>query len=170
MCAQQRMKNQADLKHSEREFVEGDMIYLKLQPHIQSSVAPRSNHKLTFRYHGPFKILQRVGAVAYKLQLPHEAKIHPVVHVPQLKRHLAYMDGVSTDLSSVSFDPAVVVFPVIVLDKAYKSTSSSIALRILVQWDTPSKLLSWEDEWDLRRRYPDAPAWGQAASEGGRMS
>jgi hypothetical protein len=93
-----------------------------------------------------------------------------VVHVSQLKRHLAYMDGVSTDLSSVSFDPAGVVVPVTVLDKAYKSTSSSIALRILVQWDTPSKLLSWEDEWDLQRHYPDAPAWGQAASEGGRMS
>jgi ribosomal protein L21E len=76
MCAQQRMKKQADLKRSEREFAEGDMVYLKLQPHIQSFVAPRSNHKLTFRYCGPFEILQRVGAVAYKLQLPHEAKIH----------------------------------------------------------------------------------------------
>jgi hypothetical protein len=110
-----------------------DMVYLKLQPHIQSSMAPRSNHKLSFRYYGPFKILQRVGVVAYKLQLPPEAKIHPVVHVSQLKQHLANMDGVSTDLSSMSFDPAIVVAPVTVLDKAYKSTGSSTSLRILVQ-------------------------------------
>jgi hypothetical protein len=109
------------------------MVYLKLQPHIQSSAAPRSNHKLSFRYYGPFKILQRVGALAYKLQLPPEAKIHPVVHVSQLKQHLANMDGVSTDLSSMSFDPAIVVAPVTVLDKAYKSTGSSTSLRILVQ-------------------------------------
>jgi hypothetical protein len=68
----------------------------------------------------------------------------------------------------VSFDPVVVVALVTIQDKAYKSTGSSTALRILVQWDTPSKLLSWEDEWDLRRRYPDVPAWGQAASEGGK--
>jgi hypothetical protein len=157
------MNKQANSKRSEREFAEGDMVFLKLQPHIQSFVAPRSNHKLTFRYYGPFKILQRVEAVAYKLQLPPEDKIHPVVQVSQLKQHLANMDEVSADLSYVSFDPAAMVAPVIVLDKAYKSTGSSIALRILVQWDTPSKLISWEDECDLRRRYSDALAWGQAA-------
>jgi ribosomal protein L21E len=79
--AQQRMKAQADAKRSEREFQVGDMVYLKLQPHIQSSVASRSNQKLAFKYDGSFKVLQRVGAVAYKLALPDHAKIHPVVHV-----------------------------------------------------------------------------------------
>jgi hypothetical protein len=59
------MKSQADKKRSE-EFQVGDMIYLKLQPHIQSLVAFRSNQKLSFRFYGPFKILDRVGVVAYK--------------------------------------------------------------------------------------------------------
>ena len=57
---QQRMKNQSDKNRSEREFSEGDLVYLKLQPHIQSSVAFRSNNKLSFRYFGPYKILSRV--------------------------------------------------------------------------------------------------------------
>lgn len=65
--AQQRMKAQADAKRTKREFQVNDMVYLKLQPHIQSSVASRSNQKLAFKYFGPFKVLQRVGAVAYKL-------------------------------------------------------------------------------------------------------
>lgn len=79
--AQHRMKHYADLQHSEKEFVVGDLAYLKLQPYIQSSVALRSNQKLSFRYYGPFKVLAHVGTVAYHLQLPDECKIHPVVHV-----------------------------------------------------------------------------------------
>jgi transposase InsO family protein len=79
--AQQRMKHQADKNRTEREFSVGDKVYLKLQPHVQSSVAFRSNHKLSYRFYGPFQITERVGAVAYKLQLPASALIHQVVHV-----------------------------------------------------------------------------------------
>lgn len=62
------------------------MVFLKLQPHVQSSLAPRGNNKIIFRFYGPYRILQRVGSVAYKLDLPPQAKIHPVVHVSQLKK------------------------------------------------------------------------------------
>lgn len=79
--AQHRMKHYADLQHSEKEFAVGDMVYLKLQPYIQSLVAPRSNLKLSFRYYGPFKVVARVGAVAYCLLLPDDCRIHPVVHI-----------------------------------------------------------------------------------------
>jgi hypothetical protein len=82
--AQNRMKQQADKKRSEREFATGDSVYLKLQPY-QTSVADRLSHKLAFRYFGPYLVLQRVGKVAYHLQLPPSARIHRVVHVSQLK-------------------------------------------------------------------------------------
>jgi hypothetical protein len=67
--AQQRQKFQADKNRSERSFTVGEMVYVKLQPYVQTSVAARSNHKLSFRYFGPFKIIGRVGTVAYKLEL-----------------------------------------------------------------------------------------------------
>jgi hypothetical protein len=44
--AQLHMKHQADRGQSEREFHEGDQVFLKLQPYIQSSLVPRSNKKL----------------------------------------------------------------------------------------------------------------------------
>jgi transposase InsO family protein len=48
--AQRRMKNQADKKRSERQFEVGDLVYLKLQPFVQQSVAVRTNNKLSLRY------------------------------------------------------------------------------------------------------------------------
>lgn len=86
--AQQRMKAQADKNRTERTFAIGEMVYLKLQPHIQPSVAYRGNHKLSFRFFGSYKILQKVGQVAYNLALPESSKIHPVVHVSRLKKHI----------------------------------------------------------------------------------
>lgn len=72
--AQHRMKTQADKHRQEREFQPGDMVYMKLQPYVQSSVAARSNKKLSFRFYGTYKVVQRVGAVAYKLKLPTGSK------------------------------------------------------------------------------------------------
>jgi hypothetical protein len=81
-----RMKHQADKGRTERTFAVGDLVFLKLQPYIQSSVAPRAHHKLLFKYYGPYQVLERVGKVAYRLALPESSRIHPVIHVSQLKK------------------------------------------------------------------------------------
>ena len=102
---QQRMKHQANKHRSEREFVGGDLVYLKLLPCIQSSVAPRSNYKLSFRFYGPFKILDRIGSVAYRLKLPLDCQIHPIVHVSQLKKHIPTSVVLEDDINTVPVDP-----------------------------------------------------------------
>jgi hypothetical protein len=75
------MKHQADKKRTERVFAMGDQVFLKLQPYVQSSVAPRAHHKLLFKYNGPYVILERIGEMAYRLDLPSTSRIHPVIHV-----------------------------------------------------------------------------------------
>ena len=129
------MKNQADKKRSEREFQVGDLVFLKLQPYVQSTVASRTHQKLSFRFYGPFKIIVRVGQVAYKLELPPSAKIHPVVHVSQLKKQVPPAAWVSQDLSSVATDPFLARDPVCVLDKRVILHGASMVPQLRVKWD-----------------------------------
>jgi len=144
--AQQCMKSQADKHQTKMEFAVGDSVFLKLQPYVQSTVASRSNQKLSFRFYGPFKITQRVGQVAYKLDLPPDAKIHPVVHVSQLKQHVPASVSVSSDLSTVCSDPARIMWPQNILEKRSVRHGDTVVPQYLIQWGgLPAEMATWED-------------------------
>ncbi|CAL9242528.1 unnamed protein product [Arabidopsis halleri] len=72
------MKKVADKKLCEVVYQVGEWVYLKLQPYRQQFVVRRNCHKLSAKFFGPFRILERIGAVAYRLKLPDASKIHNV--------------------------------------------------------------------------------------------
>lgn len=140
--AQHRMKVSTDKSRSERSFEVNDWVYLKLQPYIQSSLAPRVNQKLAFRFFGPFKIIQRIGVVAYKLELPRSSQIHPVFHVSQLKR------AVPTNTVIASLPSALngLQVPEAILQRRVITTSSGVRPQVLIKWsNSPVALSTWED-------------------------
>jgi hypothetical protein len=155
--AQQRMKCPADKHRSEREFQVGDLVYLKVQPYVQVSLTPRSYQKLAFQFFGPYKILQRIGKVAYKLDLPDHAKIHNVVHVSQLKKHIPSSMVISSDINVINaIDSSV---PVACLEQQLIKKAGATALRMLARWrGLPSSLVIWEAYETLKMAHPSTSA------------
>ncbi|GJZ34520.1 retrovirus-related pol polyprotein from transposon TNT 1-94 [Tanacetum coccineum] len=84
-AARDRQKSYADLKCKPMEFQVGDKVMLKVSP-WKGVVRFGKQGKLNPRYIGPFKVLERVGSVAYKLELPLElSRVHNTFHVSNLK-------------------------------------------------------------------------------------
>lgn len=161
--AQQRQKYQADKHRSERSFDVGDWVFLKLQPYVQSSLIKRANHKLYFRYFGPYQILEKIGQMAYKLLLPDSTSIHSVFHVSLLKKAVDDLSQVSDELPAQT---DTLQFPVKVLHRRIQTKDERTVSQVLVQWSSwPPALATWENEFVLREKFPTAPAWGQAVPE-----
>ncbi|XP_070017584.1 uncharacterized protein [Nicotiana sylvestris] len=148
------MKYYADKRRIDREFQVGDLVYLKLQPYRQISLALRRNLKLSSKYYGPYKVLARIGKVAYKLDLPHESKVHPVFHISLLKKTMGDRVVVHTTLPLTSEDGKFLVKPVAIPQRQLIKRDNSTVVRVLVQWSNPPpKDATWEDYHYINARF-----------------
>jgi len=57
------------------------MVFLKIKPYRLRSLARKYNEKLSPQFYGPYKVIARIGEVAYKLELPLTVRVHSVFHV-----------------------------------------------------------------------------------------
>ena len=145
--AQDIMKQQADKSRREVEFSVGDMVFLKLQPYRQKTVSRRVCQKLAAKFYGPYKVLERIGKASYKLFLPAESKIHPVVHISQIKKAL----GESTQVQQLTpvclGEVAGELVPDEVLAKRYNMKGE---LELLVHWRDSTEV---DDSWMPSREF-----------------
>ena len=110
--------------------------------------------KLSARFFGPYKVLEKIGQVAYKLDLPAGSRIHPVFHVSQLKAHIGSTDFQS-QLLVLDNDGLLVKEPLHILDRRMKKVGNVAATEVLVRWsNTFPEDDTWEDLALLQQQYP----------------
>ena len=130
-------------------------MYLKLQPYKQRTLAYKGKWKLSPRNLGPFQVPQKFGAIAYKLDLPLEAKIHPIFHVSCLKLKLGQHIHPLPTLPPVDEEGQVQIEPTAVLQTKTKALRSQVITEVLVQWfGYPSKDAIWESLHQLQLIFP----------------
>jgi len=144
--ATNRMKQTADKKRRDVSFNEGDMVFLRLQPYQQSSAFKRVHQKLATRFFGPYPIIQKVGNVAYKLQLPEGVHIHSVFHMSLLKKYVGDASDTHTDLPPVSDEGAIILEPEAILDHRWVKQGGKFLAESLVKW---KHLLTEEATWEV---------------------
>ncbi|GJV26029.1 putative reverse transcriptase domain-containing protein [Tanacetum coccineum] len=113
--------------------------------------------KLNPRYVGPFKVLGKVGSVAYKLKLPEElSRVHNTFHVSNLKK--CYADEpLAVPLDGLHFDDKLqfIKEPVKIMDREVKQLRRSRVLIFKVQWNSRrGPEFTWEHEDQFRKKYP----------------
>jgi hypothetical protein len=156
-AAQSRQKSYADKKRREASFNPGDFVYLKVSP-IRGTRRFQVHGKLAPRYIGPYKVLKRVGAVAYRLELPEEmSDIHPVFHISQLRRCLKVLEEKRVPVETIDLQPDLRYqeVPVKILDTVVKRIRTTEVRVCRVQWSRHGvEEATWEREDALRKEFP----------------
>ncbi|GJU10489.1 putative reverse transcriptase domain-containing protein [Tanacetum coccineum] len=156
LTARSRQKSFAYRRTKPLEFEVGNMVLLKVSP-WKGTVRFGKRGKLSPCYIGPFKILARVGPVAYTLELPEELKgIHSTFHVLNLKKCLAE-GNIIVLIDEIQLDDKLhkIEEPVEVVDREVKRLKQSRIPIIKVRWNSQrGPEFTWEREDQIKKKYP----------------
>ncbi|GJV51149.1 hypothetical protein Tco_1446890 [Tanacetum coccineum] len=155
-AARDRQKSYADLKRTPMEFQVKDRVMLKVSP-WKGFVRFGKRGKLSPRYVGPFKVLEKVRFVAYKLEFPQElSRVHNTFHVSNFKKCYAN-EPLAVPLGGLHIDDKLhsVEEPMKVMNREAKQLKQSRIPIIKVRWNFRRGLkFTWECEDQFRKKYP----------------
>lgn len=153
------MKHYADKKRKDREFLVGDVVYLKLQPYRHTSLSLHMFLKLHSKFYGPFKVLEKVGNTAYKLLLPEGCQLHHTLHVSQLKKHIGSHVIPTKYLPLVDANGLIKMEPGAILERKLilwpQGNISIPVVHWLIKWvNMPVEAATWEDAAFIQKVFP----------------
>ncbi|GKD66464.1 hypothetical protein Tco_1308572 [Tanacetum coccineum] len=155
-AARDRQKSYADKRRRPLEFEVGDKVMLKVAP-WKGVMRFGKRGKLNPRYIGPFRIIERIGPVTYRLELPQElSRVHNVFHVCDLKKCLSD-DTLVIPLEEIQLDDKLnfVEEPVEIMDREVKQLKRSRIPIVKVRWNARrGPEYTWEHEDQFREKYP----------------
>ncbi|GKA42453.1 hypothetical protein Tco_0735113 [Tanacetum coccineum] len=155
-AARDRQKSYADVRRKPLEFQVGDRVMLKVSP-WKGVVRFGKRGKLNPRYIGPFKVLAKVGTVAYRLELPQQlSRVHSTFHVSNLKKCLSD-EPLAVPLDEIHIDDKLrfVEEPVEIMDREVKRLKRNRIPIIKVRWNSRrGPEFTWEREDQFQKKYP----------------
>ncbi|KAC9326665.1 hypothetical protein E3N88_45982 [Mikania micrantha] len=155
-AARDRQKSYADNRRRPLEFQVNDLVMLKVSP-WKGIFRFGKRGKLSPRFVGPFKILERIGSVAYRLELPTElGNIHDVFHVSNLKKCLVD-ESLIVPLKEIQVDEKLQFReePVEVMDREVKVLKRSRIPIVKIRWNSQrGPEYTWEREDQMKEKYP----------------
>ena len=144
--AQHHMKKYADSKRLDKSFAVDQWVWAKFHPYRQQSAVRRLNFKLSKRYFGPFKIIERVGPVAYRLDLPSTSKVHSVLHVSLLKPYIGPIPPTSVTIADTT--PPPLPTPRAIIADRTTTTPAGDCYQVLVEWEGQHREDATWESWD----------------------
>jgi hypothetical protein len=145
--AQNQQKIYVDQHIVERSFEVGDLVFLRLHPYRQSSLKRSAAEKLKPKFYGPYRVIRRIGKVAYELELPQGSKIHNIFHVSCLKKAVGQQISISQELPPLDEEGQLELVPEEVVEQRERRLRSRIIREFLVRWrGLPVEDATWEGE------------------------
>ncbi|GJX02625.1 hypothetical protein Tco_0186538 [Tanacetum coccineum] len=155
-AARDRQKSYAYRRRNPLEFKVGDKVMLKVSP-WKGVIRFGKRGKLNPRYIGPFKILAKVGTLAYRLELPEQlSRVHSTFHVSNLKK--CFVDEpLAIPLDEIQIDDKLnfIEEPVEIMDREVKRLKQSRIPIVKVRWNSRrGPEFTWEREDQMKKKYP----------------
>ncbi|GJS61397.1 putative reverse transcriptase domain-containing protein [Tanacetum coccineum] len=154
--ARDRQKSYVGKRRKPLEFNIGDYVLLKVSP-WKGVVRFGKKGKLAPRFVGPFEIIEKVGPVAYRLDLPQELYgVHETFHVSNLKKCLVDQTlQVSLDEIRVDDKLNFMEKPMEIMEREFKKLKRSRIAIVKVRWNLKrGPEFMWEREDQIRLKYP----------------
>ena len=153
-AAQDRQKSYADKRRTDLEFEVGDMVFVKVSP-LRNVVRFGAVGKLAPRFVGPFPIIERIGKMAYKVELPEKlAGVHNVFHVTHLRKCLhesaeVVEPSILEDME-VEKEATLRRAPIRIMETETKKLGSKEVKLVKAQWSETEEDATWETKEKMR--------------------